>query len=304
MTFSVLRVASLTFCLLFPAMFAAAEDPAAAPGLTPQAALAKHLDRIGREAESLKRQVAHPNGRPRAAAELANLVEHLERLQKATAELGPDAGAALERQRAALLDGLEHGERRRDQPAEPVAGQGGIFGVVTGPDGLPLVSAEVIAYRVGGGYAGYDYTDSSGLYQMSLADGSYFVATDLYLYDSPYLNETYDDVHCEGYGPCHTENATPVVVTGGALVGQIDFQLSAGGKLRGRVFDQDGLPVPGVQISAYDSQGQPAASAVTDAVGRYTLDASIRAPTTCAPRATATSTSSTRTFLAKAAAAP
>lgn len=256
---------------LFFASFATAEL-VAETALSPAASLADHLQRVERQADRLERQIAHLRGRPEAAADLELLVAHLERLQPATAALGPEAGTALEERRAALLDRLRHGDRRREAPTVG-AGSGSISGVVTVSGGQPLADIPVVAYRVGAGFATVDYTDGSGSYQLSgLGDGSYHVATDFAIHSTPYLNETYDDVHCQADGPCNTASATTVTIVGGAAVNQIDFALSAGGKLRGRVLDQDGMPVEGAAVTAYDRRGQQVANRSTDVIGRYTVD--------------------------------
>jgi hypothetical protein len=264
------RAALLVFGLALAG--SAFADPASETPPSPASALAEHLQKVERQAARLERQIAHPRGRPGAAAELELLAAHLERLQPAAASLGPEAGAELEGRRAALLDRLRHGERRHQAPPSAVAGSGSISGTVTAPGGQPLADIPIVAHFAAGGYAESVYTDNAGVYRLDgLADGSYHVATSFTIFDSPYLNETYDDVHCEAYGPCHTELATPVLVAGGAAVGQIDFRLSAGGKLRGRVLDQDGVPVEGATVAAYGSLGQQVAQTVTDVVGRYTL---------------------------------
>lgn len=242
---------------------------AAAPGSAADS-LASHLDRAEKAAERLRRQVEHPRGRPTAAGELVELAAHLERLQRATAELGA-AGEALETRREALVARLRHGgEDWRN--AAPVAGGGSISGLVFGPAGQLLPNVEVVAHRVGFGTVTAATTDAGGFYQLGgLADGDYLVATNLYASVSPYLNETYDDLHCQNGGVCRFEDATRVNVAGGAAVGNIQFRLSLGGRLRGRVTDLAGNPVVGAYALAYDAFGSELRQSVTDAVGRYDL---------------------------------
>lgn len=239
-------------------------------------ALAAHLAVVEEQADRLQQQIAHPDGPPEAQAELDQLMEHLARLQAYTVVLDPAASPALEERRAHLLDRLRRGEAPRPAPhpsEEAPSGSGIIAGQATAvATGLPVVGISVEARQVVNGYPYYySSTDLSGRYQLDgLADGDYYVYTDFSTYSYPYFNETYDDVICDNYNPC-TVGATAVSISGGAVVSQINFALSEGGKLRGRVLDQDGVPIAGAYVRAYDAQGNSPGEVVTDLAGRYVI---------------------------------
>lgn len=252
-------------CLLLSIPSSAAPAPEAA-----SSALAGHLDRAEKRAERLRRQVEHPRGRPAAAGELAELARHLERLQRATAELG-SAGEALESRREGLLARVRRG-REAWREAAPLTGGGSISGLVTGPAGQLLPNLEVIAYRIGFGPVASGTSDAGGFYQLAgLADGDYLVATNFIASSRPYLNETFDDLQCQEPGVCQTEQATRLTIAGGAAVGNIHFRLALGGRLRGRVTNLAGTPVVGAYVLAYDPFGSVVRQAVTDVVGRFDL---------------------------------
>lgn len=265
-------VLSLSFVLALVSTTLSAESPSA--GTT----LAAHLETVEQVAARLQRQITHPEGRPEAEEELALLIDHLERLQVATAATEAELGTQLEDLRLSLLGRIRRGEqlapREPGKPAAgepaPVSGSGIITGQVLGTGNLPLANVRVEARLVNGQYVGSTHTDSQGGYQMNgVEDGSYVLSTALY--SSIYLNETYDDIQCESYQPCQLDQATPVVIAGGGSADGIDFKLSEGGKLRGRVFGNDGLPVAGVQVKALNAAGAQKGSGVTDAAGRFTV---------------------------------
>ena len=266
-------VLSLSLFLLLVSTTLSAESPPSA-GTT----LAAHLATLEQVAGRLQRQIAHPEGRPEAEEELAFLIDHLERLQVATAATEAELGTQLEDLRLSLLGRIRRGEqlgaREPGKPAAgepaPVSGSGVITGQILGPGNQPLANVRVEARLVGNWNWNSAYTDTQGVYLISgIPDGTYTVYTDLY--SSVYLNETFDDLQCEGYGPCQLDLATPVVIAGGGSASGVNFKLSEGGKLRGRVYDQQGVPVAGLLVKAFTAAGVQKGSAVTDAAGRFTL---------------------------------
>lgn len=264
---------SLAFVFVLVSTTLSAESPPSA-GTT----LAAHLATVEQVAGRLQRQIAHPEGWPEAEEELALLVDHLERLQVATAATEGELGTQLEDRRLSLLGRIRRGEQlaprepgktAAEEPA-PVSSSGVITGQVLGTGNVPLANVRVEARLVGTWNWNSAYTDTRGVYLISgVADGTYTVFTDLYSF--VYLNETYDDLQCENYGPCQPEQATPVVIAGGGSASGINFQLSEGGKLRGRVYDQEGLPAAGVLVRALTAAGTEKGSGVTDAAGRFTV---------------------------------
>ena len=144
---------------------------------------------------------------------------------------------------------------------------GSIAGTVgVDPGGAPITGLTVTAcLYLGGGYCGSAITDANGDYRIGgLAGGNYRVY--VLSGDSNYVGEYYDNV-TDG------NNAAPVSVNLGAETGGIDFALSTGGRIHGRVTEEDGTtPVPycSVEVNEYNI-GYWAGSTMTDANGDYVI---------------------------------
>ena len=106
-------------------------------------------------------------------------------------------------------------------------------------------------------------TDATGAYlTVGLPAGTYYIRTNG---SHPYVNELYDNLPYGG----NVTSATPVVVSLGSTIGNIDFQLGTGGFISGVVTNSAGDPVSGSNLSFFDSSGQYAGGAQSNAAGTY-----------------------------------
>jgi alpha-tubulin suppressor-like RCC1 family protein/uncharacterized surface anchored protein len=138
--------------------------------------------------------------------------------------------------------------------------------------GAPIASVLVNAYTATGAQAGFDYTDSSGVYAISyLSTGTYHLRTN-YADGNGYLDELYDNQPCP-FGTCPpVTTGTAVSVTSGATTSGIDFGLSKLGSISGTVTAEDtGLPLASAGITVYSSAGAYVDFTATNASGAYTL---------------------------------
>jgi protocatechuate 3,4-dioxygenase beta subunit len=102
-------------------------------------------------------------------------------------------------------------------------------------------------------------------------------ADDYYIYAvmDGYVGEIWPNAPCPyqvGIYNCALDGAQTVTVAAGATVSGIDFGLTTGARIAGRVIDRlSGAAVINAQVVAYDDQTGLAGSVITDAAGRYQL---------------------------------
>ncbi len=144
----------------------------------------------------------------------------------------------------------------------PNSGSATISGNVTLAGGGPANLVEVTAYTTYGVYAGVDYTDASGNYQITgLIAGSYLLRFSPRSGD--HAEEWYNDQPS-------ALTATPVTVADGGSVTGIDVELALGARFSGQVTAEGGGPLQSIEVVVYDSDGRQVARATTDASGNYT----------------------------------
>jgi protocatechuate 3,4-dioxygenase beta subunit len=118
---------------------------------------------------------------------------------------------------------------------------GTITGTITGPGGVPVEGATVVAY--GSTYyeegGNFDETAADGTYEITVRAGNYAVEV-VPPADSDLAPERWDD----SYG-----RPTPVAVAAGAETADIDAELAVGSVLSGVVTDDEGAPVEGAEVS-------------------------------------------------------
>lgn len=150
---------------------------------------------------------------------------------------------------------------------------GSIAGMITAADGgAPLQNVYVNLYLRDNcdeiSWVKSAYSNAAGNYTLSnVAPGTYVVYFDTRIGVKSYLPEYYND---------KTESwlADPITVTVGQAVTNINAVLQRGGYITGQVTAADGgAPLPGVNVTAYDSQGSDQDVATTDANGVYTTTA-------------------------------
>jgi 5-hydroxyisourate hydrolase-like protein (transthyretin family) len=141
---------------------------------------------------------------------------------------------------------------------------GSISGRVTkDTDGTGIQGVWIWIYDTTWQWVNPSQTDSSGSYTVSkLPAGSYYVGTSN---DLGYINEYYNNVTT-------SSAATQVSVVLGSSTPNIDFGLTLGGSISGRVTkDTDGTGIQGVWITIYDTTGQWVQQSQTDSSGNYTV---------------------------------
>ena len=130
--------------------------------------------------------------------------------------------------------------------------------------GLPIRGVNVEVDTPEGGSYVDNQTDSDGRYAVTgLAPGEYRVWADGQ--DLGYIKVHFNN-------RLFWDDADPIPIGGSEEVTGVDFSLSVGASISGRVTDEEtGLPVAGVGISANEDLGGTGAYAVTDAWGEYHL---------------------------------
>lgn len=153
-----------------------------------------------------------------------------------------------------------------------VAG-GSIAGVVTdAQSSAELPDIQIDLYDTSGDYIGSTSTDANGEYAFSpLAAGDYRVRT----YDTDgYVSELYDDIECAF--DCDLSVGDAVTVVQGASTTGIDFALTPGASIRGTVLDAEtDLPIEGVAVFVYGTDGNTVTTAFTAADGTYETGSSL-----------------------------
>ena len=148
-------------------------------------------------------------------------------------------------------------------PAATIAGR-----VSNAGTGEGLASKYVYFYNASGTYLGYRQTDAMGNYSLSsFAAGTYFAWV---RFVDGFIDELFEDIPCPS--SCTVTNGTPIVVTAGQQASGIDFALSQGGTVTGRVTDAtNGQPVANAIVELYDANGSYADDGTTDADGYYSI---------------------------------
>lgn len=149
----------------------------------------------------------------------------------------------------------------------------GIVSDATTGSGVPYMEVEVfnaagtsVAVAASQSVSG---STAIGAYATSvlLPPGRYFArtrATNIGTTGKGYLNEVWDDVACV---MCSPTLGTPIDVAAGSHVADVNFALSAGGRISGRVTAADtSLPLAGVAVRVFTASGQLTTSQGTNSV--------------------------------------
>ncbi|TVR94739.1 MAG: hypothetical protein EA418_09460 [Wenzhouxiangellaceae bacterium] len=137
-----------------------------------------------------------------------------------------------------------------------------------------LVGVRVYFYDAAGNLAGQGLTDGLGDYESlsGLPEGTYFAATASGSQrgaGNNYINALYDGAPC--LLACDLSEGTSFNVGPGG-VDNIDFALSKGAGLSGRVTGPSGQNLVQVDVFVFDANGLLAGTVRTDSQGRYTID--------------------------------
>jgi len=152
-----------------------------------------------------------------------------------------------------------------------VSSSANISGTVTDNHGAPLANVTVVVQNTFEGQTvGTTQTDVSGHYVVAALFGSPSLTFTVYTQNNlGYIDKLYADVSCVGFD-CNPMNGTPFTVPNGGTITNIDFSLSAGGRIAGAVTNaQNGLPLSGKSITVYSVIGDRLTQATTAANGLY-----------------------------------
>ncbi|MFC1591499.1 carboxypeptidase regulatory-like domain-containing protein [Thermodesulfobacteriota bacterium] len=152
---------------------------------------------------------------------------------------------------------------------------GVISGTVTSGRGTALADICILAEdrQCGGTLYGIGFTDAQGAYSITVPRGSYYIFTAADCSDDTSRQALIDAWWTQAGGSAICSNADPVAVSTGATVAAVDFSLSQGGMLTGRVTTDNGTPLINVCINADSSfcWGFTYGGAETDENGIFSL---------------------------------
>jgi len=136
---------------------------------------------------------------------------------------------------------------------------GVISGTVHDKAGKAIPYANISAHDTSYLYYGYGYSDALGKYTVTnLQTGSYVVSAHGNAYLTGYYQNATDPLQ-----------ATLVAVQEGSESPNIDFVLIRGGSIAGRVADRIGVPIPGANITVYDTNYMARAWGGSNDSGNY-----------------------------------
>jgi len=136
---------------------------------------------------------------------------------------------------------------------------GSFSGTVSNDQGGIMRDVLVLAHNESGYVYGYGFSDAQGHYVVGgLPTGNYKAS----ISKNGYLMQWYDDASV-------ADSASVIAVTDGFDTPGIDFHLSKGGSISGRVVDHEGRPVGNVFIDVFDSLYNQRSYSTTDDSGYY-----------------------------------
>jgi uncharacterized surface anchored protein len=145
-----------------------------------------------------------------------------------------------------------------------------ITGTVTDASagGAPIPAMSILVVDSAGVLLKNTTTDASGNYAVGgLPTGTYFVRTNPNALTQNYTIQQYNGLAFNGQPTL----GTPVGVTVGGATTGINFAISSGGAISGKVTGDASAPLGSVQIVVYASDGKLARTVSTDALGNYFL---------------------------------
>ncbi len=145
---------------------------------------------------------------------------------------------------------------------------GSISGSVRAGPSAPVVGATVQVYNNSGIPVGQISTNASGNYQVDiLPAGNFFVRTQQSL---GFVDQVFNAMPCSGY--CDLLSGTPVGVSAGMGTGLVDFSLTGGSSISGRVSNSaTAAGIALARVVAFDTGGFIAGQAQANASGDYTI---------------------------------
>ena len=141
--------------------------------------------------------------------------------------------------------------------------EGTITNAVTG---APILNAVVLIFSSDGRSGFGAFPNNSGVYKSreGLPTGTYYVLTETL----GFVNKLYNNFTC---APCDERTGTPVFVTAGSTTSGINFALTQGGRISGRITNAaTSAPLTGVTVRIYNSLGELVTSINSNSAGTYT----------------------------------
>lgn len=138
--------------------------------------------------------------------------------------------------------------------------------------GAPAFNLVVLLFDAEGQFFDSQFVSSSdGSYEFQrVPEGTWYVIADGL---PDHETELYDDLPCPSGPPsgCDPTAGTPVAVANGAETAGIDFALDVASGIVGRVTDDLGVPLPGVAIDLWSTDGDLVGSVASSLTGFYRL---------------------------------
>ena len=158
--------------------------------------------------------------------------------------------------------------------ALPDDDHGAISGFVAIPDndgGTPCRKAMIKVYNCDFQELGQTHTVHDGTYMIGVNAGSCYYVDAWGPPETRYIQQTYIALPGNIYTRDNRERATPVSVSNGEIVPDIDFDLTLGGRIQGVITDPEGAPVINTSVRAYDHDGAHMQGFWTGSDGLYSL---------------------------------
>lgn len=142
---------------------------------------------------------------------------------------------------------------------------GRVRGTVRDDENNPLPGIGVQAFDGPGTLVRETVTGSDGRYEIAgLPIGEVFLRTNAM---SSFTDQVYSQNDCVPF--CDLSGGTPLVITAGVQIKDIDFSLTPGGGLSGLIQDADGASLTALRVDVFNRLGELVATAQTDADGQY-----------------------------------
>ncbi|MCC7008870.1 MAG: carboxypeptidase regulatory-like domain-containing protein, partial [Acidobacteria bacterium] len=148
-----------------------------------------------------------------------------------------------------------------------LAAGGTITGTVTNAAGGAPLDVFVGVFNSSGGFIGGGWSGESGVFEIVVPAGSYYVAVT----NAGYAGQVYNGVGCLA-SSCNVVTGTLVPVSAGGTTGNVNFALVAGGNITGTVTAAaTASPVTNYAVQLMSTTNTVLATIFTDGAGVYTF---------------------------------